>query len=201
MVVGSGGVGKSSCTIQLIQNHFVQEYDPTIENSYRKQVTIDNEVCLLEILDTAQSCEYQEMFTRQAIRTCQAFLCIYSITSRNSFEEISSLRDEILREKRKQEEEEEEKEILPFPYEMFVPIVLVGNKIDLQHQRQVSIIEGMELAKSFNCPFFEASAKTSFNIENSFFQVVREIRKIEKKMNRNVKIENKKKKRNTCSLL
>lgn len=38
VVVGDGGVGKSALTIQLIQNHFVEEYDPTIEDSYRKQV-------------------------------------------------------------------------------------------------------------------------------------------------------------------
>jgi len=40
VVVGAGGVGKSALTIQLIQNHFVDEYDPTIEDSYRKQVRI-----------------------------------------------------------------------------------------------------------------------------------------------------------------
>ena len=39
VVVGAGGVGKSALTIQLIQNHFVDEYDPTIEDSYRKQVS------------------------------------------------------------------------------------------------------------------------------------------------------------------
>ena len=49
----AGGVGKSALTIQLIQNHFVPEYDPTIEDSYRKQVVIDGETCLLDILDTA----------------------------------------------------------------------------------------------------------------------------------------------------
>lgn len=38
VVVGDGGVGKSALTIQFIQNHFVEEYDPTIEDSYRKQV-------------------------------------------------------------------------------------------------------------------------------------------------------------------
>ncbi|KAL0968399.1 hypothetical protein UPYG_G00266350 [Umbra pygmaea] len=53
VVVGAGGVGKSALTIQLIQNHFVDEYDPTIEDSYRKQVVIDGETCLLDILDTA----------------------------------------------------------------------------------------------------------------------------------------------------
>ena len=51
VVVGAGGVGKSALTIQLIQNHFVDEYDPTIEDSYRKQVVIDGETCLLDILD------------------------------------------------------------------------------------------------------------------------------------------------------
>ena len=49
----AGGLGKSALTIQLIQNHFVDEYDPTIEDSYRKQVVIDGETCLLDILDTA----------------------------------------------------------------------------------------------------------------------------------------------------
>ena len=52
VIVGGGGVGKSALTIQLIQNHFIDEYDPTIEDSYRKQVTIDDETCLLDILDT-----------------------------------------------------------------------------------------------------------------------------------------------------
>jgi len=53
VIVGGGGVGKSALTIQLIQGHFVDEYDPTIEDSYRKQVTIDANTCLLDILDTA----------------------------------------------------------------------------------------------------------------------------------------------------
>jgi GTPase KRas protein len=52
-VLGDGGVGKTALTIQLCSNHFVEEYDPTIEDSYRKQVVIDDEASLLEILDTA----------------------------------------------------------------------------------------------------------------------------------------------------
>ncbi len=44
-------MGKSALTIQLVQSHFIDEYDPTIEDSYRKQVVIDDESCLLEILD------------------------------------------------------------------------------------------------------------------------------------------------------
>ncbi len=53
VVVGGGGVGKSALTIQFIQSHFVDEYDPTIEDSYRKQCVIDEEVALLDVLDTA----------------------------------------------------------------------------------------------------------------------------------------------------
>ena len=46
VVVGAGGVGKSALTIQLIQNQFMEDHDPTIEDSYRKQVEVDdNNAC------------------------------------------------------------------------------------------------------------------------------------------------------------
>ena len=48
VVVGGGGVGKSALTIQFIQSHFVQDYDPTIEDSYRKQCVIDDKVAHLD---------------------------------------------------------------------------------------------------------------------------------------------------------
>jgi GTPase KRas protein len=50
---GECGVGKCALTIQFMSNHFVDEYDPTIENSYRKQVDVDDELAVVEILDTA----------------------------------------------------------------------------------------------------------------------------------------------------
>lgn len=59
VVVGGGGVGKSALTIQFIQSHFVDEYDPTIEDSYRKQCTIDDETAMLDVLDTAGQEEYR----------------------------------------------------------------------------------------------------------------------------------------------
>ena len=68
VVVGGGGVGKSALTIQFIQSHFVDEYDPTIEDSYRKQCSIDDEVALLDILDTAG----QEVCARLLLRCCIA---------------------------------------------------------------------------------------------------------------------------------
>ena len=52
-VCGSGGVGKSCITIQFVQNLFIDDYDPTIEDMYRKQIFVDGETCLLDVLDTA----------------------------------------------------------------------------------------------------------------------------------------------------
>jgi GTPase KRas protein len=160
VVVGGGGVGKSALTIQLIQNHFIDEYDPTIEDSYRKQVTIDEETSLLDILDTAGQEEYSAM-RDQYMRTGEGFLCVYAITSRSSFDEISAFREQILRVKD----------------EDHVPMVLVGNKCDLEEERQVPTAEGSDLAKSFGCPFIESSAKQRINVEEAFFELVREIRK------------------------
>ena len=185
VIVGGGGVGKSALTIQLIQNHFINEYDPTIEDSYRKQVMIDNEVCLLDILDTAGQDEYSAM-RDQYMRTGQGFICVYSITSRSSFDEISSFREQILRVKDE---------------ERWVPMVLVANKCDLECERQVSMAEGLDLAKSFACPYFEASAKSRINVDNSFYQLVREIRKVDTPKNNNKRKEKRGKKINACSLL
>ncbi|XP_011788593.1 PREDICTED: GTPase NRas [Colobus angolensis palliatus] len=94
VVVGAGGVGKSALTIQLIQNHFVDEYDPTIEDSYRKQVVIDGETCLLDILDTAGQEEYSAM-RDQYMRTGEGFLCVFAINNSKSFADINLYRREI----------------------------------------------------------------------------------------------------------
>jgi len=97
----------------------------------------------------------------QYMRTGQGFMLVYAITSRSSFDEIASFREQILRVKDKDK----------------VPKVLVGNKCDLETERQVTTGEGQDLAKSFGCPFVESSAKTRVNVEESFYALVREIRK------------------------
>ena len=160
VVVGGGGVGKSALTIQFIQSHFMEEYDPTIEDSYRKQVTIDDETCLLDILDTAGQEEYASMRDGY-MRTGQGFLLVFAITSRSSFDEINSFRDQVIRVKDKDR----------------VPMALIGNKCDLESERQVTTGEAQEKAKIFGCPYLETSAKARINIEEAFYQLVREVRK------------------------
>eukprot|EP01089_Gocevia_fonbrunei_P001797 TRINITY_DN116_c0_g1_i1.p1 TRINITY_DN116_c0_g1~~TRINITY_DN116_c0_g1_i1.p1 ORF type:complete len:198 (+),score=47.56 TRINITY_DN116_c0_g1_i1:140-733(+) len=160
VLVGVGGVGKSAITITYVSNIWVPEYDPTIEDSHRKQVSIDDDVSMLDILDTAGQEEYSSM-QDQWFRTGQGFLCVYSIISKKSFMELPALRDKILRIKESRK----------------VPLVLVGNKCDLEGDREVTFDEGQELAKNFGCPFYEASAKNHINVDEAFRDLVREVRK------------------------
>jgi GTPase KRas protein len=80
VVLGGGGVGKSALTIRLVTDNFLDEYDPTIEDSYRKQVMIDDETALLDILDTAGQEEFSSM-QDQWMRDGQGFLLVYNIVA------------------------------------------------------------------------------------------------------------------------
>lgn len=80
-------------------------------------------------------------------------------------------------------------------------MVLCGNKCDLEADRQVTTGEGQELAKSFGCPFFESSAKTRINVEESFYELVREIRKELQGESKDGKKKKGKKAKPNCSLL
>ena len=162
VVLGGGGVGKSALTIRLVTDNFLEEYDPTIEDSYRKQVMVDNDGALLDILDTAGQEEFSAM-QDQWMREGKGFILVYTITSRTTFDEVSTLYEKILRSTDKDK----------------VPLILVGNKCDLDSDRQVKTSEGEELAAKWGCPFFETSAKAKINNEECFYEIVREIRRTE----------------------
>ncbi|VDD81535.1 unnamed protein product [Mesocestoides corti] len=147
VVLGSGGVGKSALTVQFVQGIFVEKYDPTIEDSYRKKVEVDNEHCILEILDTAGT----EQFTAMRdlyMKNGQGFILTYSITSPPSLFDLIDLREHIIRVKDTEN----------------IPIVLVGNKCDLEDERAVGKEEGQKLARQWNCTFMETSAKSKINV-------------------------------------
>uniref|UniRef100_A0A8C7M742 RAS related 2 n=1 Tax=Oncorhynchus kisutch TaxID=8019 RepID=A0A8C7M742_ONCKI len=159
VVVGGGGVGKSALTIQFIQSYFVTDYDPTIEDSYTKQCVIDERAARLDILDTAGQEEFGAM-REQYMRTGEGFLLVFSVTDRGSFEEIYKFQRQILRVKDRDE----------------FPMILVGNKADLELQRQVTQEEGQQLARQLKVTYMEASAKIRMNVDQAFHELVRVIR-------------------------
>ncbi|RSH94497.1 Ras- protein rsr1 [Saitozyma podzolica] len=113
-VMGSGGVGKSALTVRFINGSYLEWYDLTIEDSYRKQLTVDSLPCLLEILDTAGIDQYltlNDLFIRES----DGFVLCFSLAQRDTLEEIVRLRETIYRNK------------MP-PADHNVPMVLVGSE-------------------------------------------------------------------------
>lgn len=153
-------VGKSALTIRLTQSEFANEYDPTIEDSYRHYCEVDGVQASLDILDTAGQEEYSSMRDLY-MKTGQGFLLVFSLTDHQSFEEISTFYNQIMRVK---------SELVSF-----VPLILVGNKNDLVDQRQVTTEEAVALAKKFSAAYIETSAKTGENVTAAFYDLLREI--------------------------
>lgn len=122
---------------------------------------------MLEILDTAGTEQFASMRDLY-IKNGQGFVIVYSITSFQTFMDIKSMRDQIVRVKGTEK----------------VPVVLVGNKADLSHQREVSTEEGQALAQMWNCSFLETSAKTTKNVNNVFIDVVREMSTLKNRRNK-----------------
>ncbi|KZZ87867.1 Ras small monomeric GTPase RasB [Ascosphaera apis ARSEF 7405] len=164
---------------QLCLNHFVETYDPTIEDSYRKQVVIDGQSCMLEVLDTAGQEEYIAL-RDQWIRDGEGFILVYSITSRASFSRMQRFYQQIQLVKESSMGTSPSggsylSSSGPMPSSR-VPVMLVGNKLDKTVERVVSLQEGQALAKQLGCEFTEASAKTNANVEKAFFDIVRVLR-------------------------
>jgi len=162
VVVGGGGVGKSAITIQFIQSYFVTDYDPTIEDSYTKQCVIDDDVARLDILDTAGQEEFSAM-REQYMRSGEGFLLVFSLTERQSFEEVYKFHKQVLRVKDRDE----------------FPMLIVGNKADMDRQRQVSTADCEDIAKQLKTPFIECSAKNRMNVDQAFHELVRLIRRFQ----------------------
>ncbi|KAJ5759982.1 ras-domain-containing protein [Penicillium odoratum] len=171
VVLGAGGVGKSCLTgtyrpvlptlvySAIAPNVWIESYDPTIEDSYRKQIEVDGRQCILEILDTAGTEQFtamRELYMKQG----QGFLLVFSITSMSSLNELSELREQIIRIK------DDEK----------VPLVIVGNKSDLEDDRAVPRARAFGLSQSWgNAPYYETSARRRANVNEVFVDLCRQI--------------------------
>jgi len=177
-MLGAGAVGKSALTLQFIQGQFVADYDPTIEDAYRKHIHIDDNPLLLDVLDTAGQEDFVALRTSW-MRGRDGFVLVFSVVDHKSFEELQSFYDQLM--------EVYEENVPPF--------VLVGNKCDLDpnsiinknndnknnnqisnYQRRVSFEEASELARRWHAVrYIETSAKTGFHVQDMFGGLVRQI--------------------------
>jgi len=161
IMVGSGGVGKSALTLQFMYDEFVEEYEPTKADSYRKKVVLDGEECSIDILDTAGQEDYSAIRDNY-YRSGEGFICVFSITDTESFDATNEFREQILRVKNS---------------DSSIPIVLVGNKADLTDRRTVSDAMARQRADAWNVPYVETSAKTRNNVDKVFYDLMREIKR------------------------
>ncbi|KAM6469941.1 GTP-binding protein Di-Ras2 isoform 5-T6 [Liasis olivaceus] len=174
VVFGAGGVGKSSLVLRFVKGTFRDSYIPTIEDTYRQVISCDKSICTLQITDTTGSHQFPAM-QRLSISKGHAFILVYSVTSRQSLEELKPIYEQICQIKGDTES---------------IPIMLVGNKNDEDHNREVQTTDGEAMAKKWKCAFMETSAKMNHNVKELF----QELLNLEKRRTVSLQIDGKKSK-------
>ncbi|XP_044033411.1 ras homolog, mTORC1 binding like 1 isoform X1 [Siniperca chuatsi] len=165
-VIGYRSVGKSSLTIQFVEGQFVDSYDPTIENTFNKMVSVNGQDFNLQLVDTAGQDEYS-IFHQSHSMDIHGYVLVYSVTSMKrclslfSFEVVQVLHDKLL----------------DMVGKIQVPTVLVGNKKDLHMERVIKPEEGKKLADSWGAAFMESSAKENETAVEVFKRIILEMEK------------------------
>ena len=159
-VIGDTKTGKTN--LINIYNNLGFSKDTLITiglNYYIKEIKSSNNIKFkLKILDTA-GCEQYHSLSLNILKRCKGIILVYSIDDKQSFENVKNIWIN---------------DIKDYLNISNIPIILVGNKIDLKNERIISEEEGRKLAKDNNFLFFETSAKTGENV-NEIFQALIEI--------------------------
>ncbi|EGN99016.1 hypothetical protein SERLA73DRAFT_181803 [Serpula lacrymans var. lacrymans S7.3] len=159
VVLGAGGVGKSALTVRFVQDIFLETYDPTIEEEYRRVIEVDSVPTSLEVLDTAGA----EQFTglnEVYIKSGRGFVLVFSLTQEASLREVDNLRQQIYQIK---------------GGDTSIPIVIVGTKLDLVSEREVPRSTIQSLVTKWGLPFYETSAKRNMHVLDVFEDLVRQM--------------------------
>lgn len=155
VIIGDGGVGKTSIVVRYIRDKFTLGYEPTLENNYEADIKLpDGNVVKVSIADTAGQEEYKSLRDNYMSQG-DAFIIVYSIVELSSLKMTEQLLEQITI----------LKENDPFKF------ILLGNKCDLADQRQVPTQEGQALADKYKGLFLETSAMTKVGIEEAFQKI------------------------------
>lgn len=160
VILGAGGVGKSALTVRFIRDVFVENYDPTIEEEYRRALSVDGQYDALEVLDTAGAEQFTSL-NEVYIKSGKGFVLVFSLTQEASLKEVDNLRKQIYRIKGGNNN---------------VPIVVVGTKLDLVSEREVQRNTIQSLASRWDLPFYETSAKRNWHVTEVFEDLLRQMR-------------------------
>jgi len=158
IVIGDTGVGKSCLLLQFTDKRFQPVHDLTIGVEFgARMVTVDSKQIKLQIWDTAGQESFRSI-TRSYYRGAAGALLVYDITRRETFSHLTRWLEEARQNANPS-----------------MVIMLIGNKSDLDHRRQVSKEEGEKFAKDNGLIFLEASAKTAANVEEAFINTAQKI--------------------------
>lgn len=158
IIIGDTGVGKSCLLLQFTDKRFQPVHDLTIGVEFgARMVTIDQRPIKLQIWDTAGQESFRSI-TRSYYRGAAGSLLVYDITRRETFNHLARWLEEARQNAHQN-----------------MVILLVGNKADLDHRRQVSFEEGAKFAKDNGLIFLETSAKTAANVEEAFIRTAQKI--------------------------
>ncbi|EDV96130.1 GTP-binding protein Rhes [Drosophila grimshawi] len=165
VMLGSSRAGKSSIVARFLGNRFEEAYTPTIEEFHRKLYRIRNEVFQLDILDTSGYHPFPAM-RRLSFLTGDLFILVFSMDSRESFEEVVRLRENILETKWAALNPGSgfKKKSLPK-----IPMILAGNKCDREFKTvQLDEVMGYIAGQDNCCTFVECSARQNYRIDDLF---------------------------------
>jgi len=158
IIIGDTGVGKSCLLLQFTDKRFQPMHDLTIGVEFgARMCTIDNRQIKLQIWDTAGQESFRSI-TRSYYRGAAGALLVYDITRRETFNHLTRW----LQEARQNANQS-------------MVIMLIGNKSDLDHRRQVTKEEGAKFAQDHGLIFLETSAKTAANVEEAFINTAQKI--------------------------
>ncbi|XP_030828990.1 ras-like protein rasD [Strongylocentrotus purpuratus] len=153
VLLGEDGVGKSAISVRFLCGRYLHEYDPTLESCHEKLEMIDGRSTKIELYDTANQAPLIDY-----LAGADAILYVYSITDRSSFEKAQQLHSQLfLRGK------------------AHIPVMLVGNKREMERGRCVSFKEGYTLARDSGWTFREVSAATDTGkLKDSVLEFIRD---------------------------
>ena len=179
LTLGNGDVGKSSFITRYTEDKFLETYLLTTGFDVKtKDIVLNDKKYKIALYDTAGQERYRAM-AYNVIKNADGIILMFSVTSQSSFDSISEWMKNIRNMKPKE-----------------FPVILLGNKIDLEENRVISKKEGEELAQKYELSFYETSNKTGENIEKSCLDVINKII-IEKEKEKEEEKKNNKNKSNT----